>query len=29
VMVTAVVTLIAVGGAVGTLWNSFITAWPS
>ena len=29
VLVTAVVTMSALGGPVGTLWNSFITAWPS
>ena len=29
VLVTAVITMMALGGAVGNLWNSFITSWPS
>jgi Class III signal peptide. len=29
VLVTAVVTMSALGAPVQTLWNSFITAWPS
>ena len=30
VLVTAVVAMIALSGAaVGTLWNTFVTAWPS
>ena len=29
VLMTAVAGMIALGGVVGTLWNSFITAWPS
>lgn len=29
VLVTAVVTMLAVGDAVGHLWTSFINAWPA
>jgi len=29
VLVAAVVTVIAFGGAVESLWTSFITAWPA
>jgi len=29
VLVAVIVAMLAVGDAVGQLWNSFITAWPA
>ena len=29
VLVTVIVTMLALGGVVGQLWTSFITAWPA